>query len=65
MLAMLDESTSTDFLRKVSCDRKNEERKKTRRRSLTLKKVKSLSSLCSDVLVENVSDYVIEVEAGL
>ena len=65
MLALLDETTSTDFLRKVSCDRKNEERKKTRRRSLTLKKVKSLASLCSDVLVENVSDYVIKVAAGL
>jgi hypothetical protein len=37
-------------------DEKDEERKKTRRRSWTLKKVKSLSALCSDILVENVSD---------
>lgn len=62
LFPMSDESTNKSVLRKLSCGDKDEERKKTRRRSLTLKKVKSLSSLCSDVLVENVSDCIINHE---
>jgi hypothetical protein len=65
MLAMLNESIDKDILRRVASDFKDDEKKKTRRRSLTLRKVKTLASLCGDVLVENVSDLVIENKSRL
>lgn len=51
------DDSNKDFLRRITSDEKDDEKKKTRRRSLTLRRVKSLASLCSDVLAENVSDY--------
>lgn len=55
LILMSNDPANKDLREKLIYDEKDEERKKTRRRSLTLKKVKSLSSLCSDILVENVS----------